>query len=485
MGTDFRRVGQMLTAAALAAAVASAGLANDELDAPIPSITQPMAIDSGWLATATSEGGPIYATVVAIDDVDWLRLDLGGTSLGEGASLLITSLKDGAEQRLDAVSLLEWSSTSAYFNGHAVLLQLFAAPGTRCRVRVPAVTASAPSGGVATICGPTDDRIASTDPREARLMPVGCTAWLFNSHPYDFLTAGHCLNGTVATVVEFNVPASLPNGTLQHPPPSDQYSVDGTSKQFFEGAVGNDWAYFGAFKNSTTFLAPLTAQGSSVTTALPPPAIGAARVTGYGTDTGAANQTNQTATGPFVTFSGTTLTYSVDTEGGNSGSPILRESDGKAIGIHTNGGCSGSGGSNAGTSMTNAGLQAALAAPKGISLSVPMACGMANAGTCFTSHASPACQEAACCQTVCSIDPFCCQSQWDTQCAGEAAIHCASSPCDGGCLGDLNEDGKVAGADISILLTLWGGHGCGDLNADGSINAADIAVLIAHWGDCP
>ena len=34
--------------------------------------------------------------------------------------------------------------------------------------------------GDRSICGPTDDRELSDDPRSARAVPIGCTAWLFN-----------------------------------------------------------------------------------------------------------------------------------------------------------------------------------------------------------------------------------------------------------------------------------------------------------------
>ncbi len=481
----------VLGAGCLAAAVASSASADNEFEPPIPSTIQATDLDSGWLRSRTDGVSLVYATVVVVPAVDWVRLDLAGTvlagdmSLGNASYLRISSLKDGAEQILDSVSLREWGSSSAYFNGDKVLVQLYAGPAARSRVKVPNATVSAASGGVATICGTTDDRVASTDPREGRLMPVGCTAWLFDNKPYCLLTAGHCLNGTSVTVVEFHVPPSLANGTVQHPPPSDQYAVDAASKQFFQGAIGNDWGYLGVFKNSTTYLSPLIAQGSSLITAIPPPATGTARVTGYGVDSGTANQTNQTATGPFVSFTGTTLKYSVDTEGGNSGSPIIRESDGKALGIHTNGGCSSGGGSNSGTAMNNSGLQNAIANPIGICLTNPPSCGTPNAATCFSAHASPACSDAICCSSVCTMDPFCCQSQWDAQCAAEAADQCASSPCFGYCTGDLNADHVVDAADLAILLSAWGGTGCGDLTLNGTIDGADLASLLSSWGACP
>jgi hypothetical protein len=86
------------------------------------------------------------------------------------------------------------------------------------------------------------------------------------------------------------------------------------------------------------------------------------RITGYGTDTtpATASQTNQTSTGPYVTTVGTSIRYAVDTMGGNSGSPIIFEATGVAVGVHTHGGCTSTPGSaNSGTSLTLAAFQTA------------------------------------------------------------------------------------------------------------------------------
>ena len=53
-------------------------------------------------------------------------------------------------------------------------------------------------------------------------------------------------------------------------------------------------------------------------------------------------------------------------------------------------------------------------------------------------------------------------------------------------LGDLNGDGTVNAADLSILLSNWGKTGAtaaqGDLNGDCTVNAADLSILLTHWG---
>lgn len=52
------------------------------------------------------------------------------------------------------------------------------------------------------------------------------------------------------------------------------------------------------------------------------------------------------------------------------------------------------------------------------------------------------------------------------------------------CVGDLNGDGIVNGADLGKLLSLWGGPGAGDLNVDGVVNGADLGLMLSSWGPC-
>jgi hypothetical protein len=89
------------------------------------------------------------------------------------------------------------------------------------------------------------------------------------------------------------------------------------------------------------------------------------RITGFGVDTGTANQTNQTHVGALSSITTSALSYTADTTGGNSGSPVIWENQGVAIGIHTHGGCTTSGGSNSGTSWNLAAPRNALTTPLG------------------------------------------------------------------------------------------------------------------------
>jgi len=58
----------------------------------------------------------------------------------------------------------------------------------------------------------------------------------------------------------------------------------------------------------------------------------------------------------------------------------------------------------------------------------------------------------------------------------------------GVCVGDLNGDGVVDGADLGILLSNWGttsgGAAVGDLNGNCVVDGADLGILLANWGVC-
>lgn len=55
-----------------------------------------------------------------------------------------------------------------------------------------------------------------------------------------------------------------------------------------------------------------------------------------------------------------------------------------------------------------------------------------------------------------------------------------------GCLGDVNDDGVVDGADLIRFVGGWGAcSGCAeDLDHDGRVSGADLGVMLANWGAC-
>ena len=52
------------------------------------------------------------------------------------------------------------------------------------------------------------------------------------------------------------------------------------------------------------------------------------------------------------------------------------------------------------------------------------------------------------------------------------------------CPADFDGDRYVAGSDLSVILSNWGGSGAGDLNGDGTVGGPDLTTLLSAWGPC-
>lgn len=340
-----------LTLAALALACAT-----------LPALAQRATLAADTLAYRW-QSGLASSHIVRVDGAQSLRLQFDRAQLSPGSVLRLTSLADGARQHLNATTLAQWRHSSAWFNGSAVMVELIAAEGTRGdRIGINSVLAGRADIGTESQCGATDDRVPSNAANRARLLQMGCTANL--TADGCFITAGHCMAaGSPNDVVQFNVPPSNPDRTLNHPPPSDQYMPTGNG-QHVNGGLGNDWGVFTVHPNTETGLTPLQAQGPGLEFAtVLPRRRNVAEITGYGVDTGSANQTQQVSTGAITQASSSTniIKYKADTEGGNSGSAVLV--GGRIVAIHTNGGCSTSNrGANSGTLIGNSAFQTAYAA---------------------------------------------------------------------------------------------------------------------------
>lgn len=83
--------------------------------------------------------------------------------------------------------------------------------------------------------------------------------------------------------------------------------------------------------------------------------------------------------------------------------------------------------------LTGSNVTGALVSPALIAVITPLPC--PAAGSCFATHPTPGCDDAACCELVCSIDPFCCLNQWDALCVDEAFDLCdgCGDPVTGDC----------------------------------------------------
>jgi V8-like Glu-specific endopeptidase len=297
-----------------------------------------------WNSGLLSPGSKV-SHVVQAPGATWMQLRFANVKLGSASYIRLTSLQDGATQIVRAKTLKGEGNLSAYFNGDRVRVELHvvAPDWSGASIRIDQVEVGELVAVAESQCGSIDNRTPSNNRAVARATN-GCTAWIISNG--NLLTAGHCASGL--TRVEFNVPSSTSSGGLVRSNPRDQYTVVPGSVRSSAGQIGNDWAVFRVQNNSQTGLSPLQAQGASFNLTRRT-ALGTIRVTGHGVDGGTRNQVQQTHTGPLTSLSGTRLSYVVDTEGGNSGSPVIDQATGEAVGIHTHGGCTASGGSNSGT----------------------------------------------------------------------------------------------------------------------------------------
>ncbi len=280
----------------------------------------------------------------------WLRLFFEDVNLGKNSTITITSKLDGATQTLNSKTIAEWKNSTAYFNGDAVTVTLNVASGdASVGVNVSQLSVGDLDPTVKSQCGTVDDRVDSNDAAIGRIVPIGCTGWIITNG--KLVTAGHCVSVS-AQLIEFNVPKSNSNGSIVHPGPEDQYPIGNFVSPYPSSpSQANDWGVFEASANSQTGQTPIQAQGASFNVVQSAPGNNIT-ITGFGSDTGIDNQTQQIHTGPLSSVTNTFVRYRTDTTGGNSGSPIIDTATGNAIGVHAYGGCTVSGGSNSGERVT-------------------------------------------------------------------------------------------------------------------------------------
>ncbi|HEY3244699.1 MAG TPA: trypsin-like peptidase domain-containing protein [Phycisphaerae bacterium] len=403
MLTVFRRFSRIAQAAlALYGSAAAGTLAADET----PFRKDPYVLHTGVHHSSSDKDSVVFRHTIHVPGAVWLRLTLSDYALGQASFISIRSVQTGAMQSMTAVALETWHNNTAFFGGDTLEFELHVAPGERnIFAQLSEVWVGLPTdpdapgpanGGDAPedLCG-ADNRVASSDPRVGRIFGSGCTAWLVANGA--FVTAGHCVdgdpdgfgpmlpdgivdNGFLNTVVEFNVPSSSSNGVPQPALPQDQYPVSGLYVAFQHpgeapnfDSIGVDWAVFHVGPNANG-VTPQQAQNSffRVSGAASSTVGQTMRVTGYGLDwtpngTGGAgaaccdfnsdnncdficnaqSYTEQTSTGVCTDFvdngSRAWFQYEVDTTPATSGSPVIREANGEALGINTNSGCSNGG----------------------------------------------------------------------------------------------------------------------------------------------
>lgn len=114
------------------------------------------------------------------------------------------------------------------------------------------------SNTFASICGKTDDRVFSSDPRVGKItkigQPNGCTISLIGKS--CALTAGNC---DALNIAHFNVPKSV-NGVAQEARLEDQYEIE--NGQYFVDGVGTNWGVIKLRPNVVTGKSAHEVQGA-------------------------------------------------------------------------------------------------------------------------------------------------------------------------------------------------------------------------------
>ena len=315
--------------------------------------------------TNLKEPTNLYSSVISQPDVNWIRVKFKTVNLGRNSYILISSLEDRFWQKLNSVSIEQWNFESAYFNGASLDISLFVGPGDKeVFFEIDTIVVSNNNSLYKSVLQPedlcgADNRVSSNHNAIGRIVTSNLDPWATGWILFDgrIVSTGHVVNGQSGLIIEFNVPESYSDGNPKHPSPNDQYSINHNSVVYNDDGLyseGDDWAVMSVFPNSNTGLLPKEAQNAFFQVEQNT-SLQSVRVTGYGTDDGSSNSTQQTDIGSLSAITGTTLWYVVDTKPRNSGSPVINESNGKAIGIHTDGRCYDLG-NNLGTSFTNASL---------------------------------------------------------------------------------------------------------------------------------
>ncbi|MFM7261167.1 MAG: hypothetical protein ACKO3W_11240 [bacterium] len=111
-----------------------------------------------------------------------------------------------------------------------------------------------------------------------------------------------------------------------------------------------------------------------------------------------------------------------------------------------------------------------------VTIEIPVACGDPKAGECCTAQTgSAACNDEACCTSVCAADTYCCDTEWDQLCADAAAFLCSACGA-GSCKLDVGNatEAEQCGEDLN-----------GGCNASGAAEFASVGQTISgtFWAD--
>ncbi len=121
---------------------------------------------------------------------------------------------------------------------------------------------------------------------------------------------------------------------------------------------------------------------------------------------------------------------------------------------------------------------------------VPPTCGAPNTGSCFEPHGAPYCADQTCCETVCAVNPYCCDVAWDASCVGEAETYCVTCdlPNAPGTVSEVEACGEDTngGCNLPVLgksscCIANGGLGCDDPVCEDAVCAFDSFCCEVAW----
>lgn len=326
---------------------------------------RPYSLDTGWLQAPDGDGAQkVFETIVSYEGASSMRLYFDEVHLSPGSWIEVRSLYDNEVQRLNPDQLALWRNSTAFFNGNAVLLTVYCEPKREARVVIRKIWVDmghTPTGDFQTAaceecggnpCGGCSERQPACTPWtgdcsqlhgnchqwSGRLVPIGCTASVI-SRASCIISAGHCLQipqDPLDYVIQFNVPPSLPDCSIQHPPVADQFPP---VQQIYFYNWYLDWAVIVPGSNSEGQL-PYERYGQ-LRRPVPYNDVEVGQevaVYGYGRwggpDSRCRNYTLQYATGTTVPSAiRNEVAANVETAPGNSGSGLLRLADQRLIGV--------------------------------------------------------------------------------------------------------------------------------------------------------
>ncbi|MEM9834370.1 MAG: T9SS type A sorting domain-containing protein [Bacteroidota bacterium] len=184
-------------------------------------------------------------TQVSYSGTSSIRLYFEEVQLGANSYLLLKG-SDGAEQKMDATALKNWSNSSAYFNGQNVKVSLYQAEGEAVTLRISELKVNNKGGSQK---ASSQDNLATA----AQARVEGSTdlpSWSkavgrFTDGEKTYGTGWIAANGAIVAtgntmgtpkypassvndydIIMFNIPPSDPDGKVNHAAPEDQYPIN-------------------------------------------------------------------------------------------------------------------------------------------------------------------------------------------------------------------------------------------------------------------